>query len=58
MINVYQVPIIVAINKCDKPGVNPQKIKEALLRYEIVVEEMGGEIPAVQISGRTVYALS
>ena len=48
-----QVPIIVAINKCDKPGIDPQKIKQDLLRYEIVVEEMGGEIPAVQISGKT-----
>ena len=48
-----QVPIIVAINKCDKPGVNPQKIKQDLLRYDIVVEEMGGEIPAVHISGKT-----
>ncbi|KAJ3321738.1 hypothetical protein HDV06_003887 [Boothiomyces sp. JEL0866] len=47
------VPIIVAINKCDKPGVNPKKIKEDLLRYNITVEEYGGDIPAVEISGKT-----
>ncbi|KAJ3305111.1 hypothetical protein HDV03_002038 [Kappamyces sp. JEL0829] len=48
-----QVPIVVAINKCDKPGVDPQKIKESLLRHEVIVEDMGGEVPAVNISGKT-----
>ncbi|KND05091.1 translation initiation factor IF-2 [Spizellomyces punctatus DAOM BR117] len=48
-----QVPIIVAINKCDKPHINLRKVKEGLLRHEIVLEEYGGEIPAVQISALT-----
>ncbi|KAJ3020389.1 hypothetical protein HKX48_000858 [Thoreauomyces humboldtii] len=47
------VPIIVAINKCDKPDVNTRKIKEGLLRYDVVLEEFGGEIPAVEVSGLT-----
>jgi len=44
------VPIIVAINKIDKPESNPQKIKQELLSHEIVVEEMGGETLSVEIS--------
>ncbi|TPX30213.1 hypothetical protein SmJEL517_g06170 [Synchytrium microbalum] len=47
------VPIIVAINKCDKPDVNVQKVKEGLLQHNIVIEEFGGEIPAIEISGLT-----
>lgn len=47
------MPIIVAINKCDKPGVNPKKIQQDLLRYNVVVEEMGGDVPCVEISGKT-----
>ncbi|KAI8921837.1 hypothetical protein DFJ77DRAFT_424958 [Powellomyces hirtus] len=47
------VPIIVAINKCDKPDVDIRKLKEGLLRYEVVLEEFGGDIPAVQVSGLT-----
>ncbi|OAJ36528.1 hypothetical protein BDEG_20693 [Batrachochytrium dendrobatidis JEL423] len=48
-----KVPVIVALNKCDKPGVNMKKTKEDLLRYELVLEEYGGEIPAVEVSGLT-----
>ncbi|KAH6600702.1 hypothetical protein BASA50_002086 [Batrachochytrium salamandrivorans] len=47
------VPIIVAINKCDKPGINLRKIKEGLIRYDLILEEFGGEVPAVEISGLT-----
>ncbi|KAI8916813.1 P-loop containing nucleoside triphosphate hydrolase protein [Entophlyctis helioformis] len=47
------VPLIVALNKCDKPGVNTKKVKEGLLRHNIVLEEFGGEIPAVEVSGLT-----
>ncbi|KAJ3333407.1 hypothetical protein HDU76_008431 [Blyttiomyces sp. JEL0837] len=47
------VPLIVAINKCDKPGVNLSKVKEGLLRHEVVLEDYGGEIPAVEVSGLT-----
>ncbi|MES2156598.1 MAG: translation initiation factor IF-2 [Pseudomonadota bacterium] len=44
------VPMIVAINKCDKPDANPQKVRERLLEHEIVVEDMGGDVQDVQVS--------
>ncbi len=44
------VPIIVAINKMDKAGANPQKVKTELLSHEIVVEDMGGETLAIEVS--------
>jgi translation initiation factor IF-2 len=44
------VPMIVAINKVDKPGANPQKVREELLQHEIVVEDMGGEVQDVEVS--------
>jgi translation initiation factor IF-2 len=44
------VPMIVAINKIDKPGANPQKVREELLQHEIVVEAMSGEVQDVEVS--------
>ncbi len=44
------VPIIVAINKMDKPDANPQRVKTDLLTHEVVVEDMGGETLAVEVS--------
>ncbi|MBN8829464.1 MAG: translation initiation factor IF-2 [Sphingomonadales bacterium] len=44
------VPMIVAINKVDKPEANPQRIRERLLEHEIVVEDMGGETQDVEVS--------
>ncbi|CAD7334977.1 translation initiation factor IF-2 [Sphingomonadales bacterium 56] len=44
------VPMIVAINKCDKPEANPQKVRERLLSEEIVVEDMGGDVQDVEVS--------
>lgn len=46
------VPIVVAINKIDKPDANPQKVKNELLKYEIVAEELGGEHLFVEISAK------
>ncbi|XWO14099.1 translation initiation factor IF-2 [Candidatus Hepatincola sp. Pdp] len=46
------VPMIIAINKVDKEGVDPQKVKIELLQHNIVVEEMGGEILCVEISAK------
>jgi len=46
-------PIIVAINKMDKPGANPTNARNALLQHEIVVEELGGEIQSVELSAIT-----
>ena len=47
------VPIIVAINKCDKPESNPQKIKEQLLSEEIIVEELSGDIQCIEVSAQS-----
>lgn len=44
------VPIIVAINKVDKDGANPQRVRERLLEHELVVEEMGGDVQNVEVS--------
>ncbi len=44
------VPIIVAVNKMDKEGVNPDRIKQALTEYELVPEEWGGETQVVHVS--------
>ena len=44
------VPIIVAINKIDKPAANPTRVRNELLQYEIVVESMGGDTIEVEVS--------
>jgi translation initiation factor IF-2 len=46
------VPIIVAINKIDKYEANPQKIREALLQHEIVVESLGGDVQDIEVSAK------
>ncbi len=48
-----EVPIIVAINKMDKPTANPDKIKEQLTKYDLVPEEWGGDTIIVPISAKT-----
>ena len=47
-----EVPIIVAINKMDKPTANPDKIKEQLTKYDLVCEEWGGDTIIVPISAK------
>ena len=44
------VPMIVAINKIDKPEAKPQKVREELLQHEVIVEEMGGDVQNVEVS--------
>ena len=44
------VPMIVAINKIDKPEAKPQKVREELLQHEVIVEELGGDIQNVEVS--------
>ncbi len=45
-----KVPIVVAINKCDLPDADPQKIKNQLLEYELIAEELSGDTLMVEIS--------
>jgi len=46
------VPIVVAINKMDVPGANPDKVRTDLLQHEVVVESMGGEVLDVEVSAK------
>jgi translation initiation factor IF-2 len=43
-------PLVVAINKMDRPDANPARVRQELLSYEVVVEEMGGETQDVEVS--------
>ncbi|MFZ2004040.1 MAG: translation initiation factor IF-2 [Stellaceae bacterium] len=45
-----EVPIIVAINKIDRPEARPERVRQELLQHELVVEEMGGDILDVEVS--------
>src|SRR4051812_34631879 len=47
------VPLIVAINKIDKPEANPQRVRTELLQHEVVVESMGGETLEFEVSAKT-----
>ncbi len=47
-----RVPLIVAINKIDKPGAKPERVRSELLQYEVQVESMGGETLEVEVSAK------
>src|SRR3989338_11574930 len=47
-----EIPMIVVLNKIDLPTSNPEKIKGELLKLDVVVESMGGEIPSVEVSAK------
>jgi len=53
-----QIPMIVAINKMDKPGANPEKVKRELQKEEVLVEIFGGKIPSVEVSAKTGKGIS
>ena len=53
MLKQLNVPIVVAINKCDLPESDPQKIKNQLLEHELIAEELSGETLMVEISAKT-----
>ncbi len=45
-----EVPIVVAINKCDRPDADPNRVRQDLLQHELFVEEMGGDVLSVEVS--------
>ena len=48
-----EVPMIVAINKCDRPAADPNKVRAELLQHEVIVEAMSGEVQDVEVSAIT-----
>ena len=48
-----KVPIVVAINKCDLPDADPQKIKNQLLEHELIAEDLSGDTLMIEISAKT-----
>ncbi|MEK7615597.1 MAG: translation initiation factor IF-2 [Patescibacteria group bacterium] len=53
IIKESETPFIVAINKIDKDGANPQRVRQELAEAEVMVEDYGGQVPVVEISGQT-----
>ena len=47
------VPLVVAINKMDKPGVDPEKVRRSLSEHEVLVESWGGKVQDIEISAKT-----
>ena len=48
-----KVPIVVAINKCDLPDADPQKVKNQLLEHELIAEDLSGDTLMIEISAKT-----
>ena len=47
------VPIIVAINKVDLPAANPDRVKQDLTQHNVLIEDFGGDVPAIPVSAKT-----
>ena len=47
------VPMVIAINKMDKPGADPEKVRRALSEHEVLVESWGGKVQDIEISAKT-----
>ncbi len=52
-IKAAKIPFIVVINKIDLPETNPEKVKNDLLKYQVMVEGKGGQVPVILVSAKT-----
>jgi len=52
-VKAAEVPIIIAINKTDLPAAAPDRVKQQLIQQEVLVEEFGGDVPAIPVSAKT-----
>ena len=48
-----KIPMIVAINKIDKPNAEPERVKDELSKHDVLVEQRGGKVPSVEVSAET-----
>ena len=53
LIKQLEIPVIIALNKIDKPEADPERVKRELIKQDFVVESMGGKIPTVEVSAKT-----
>ena len=53
IIKQAEIPFVVAVNKTDKEGANPQRVKQELAENEVFVEDYGGQVPAAELSAKT-----
>src|SRR4029453_301569 len=51
-VQAANVPIIVAINKIDSPGANPDRVRQQLANANVIVEQFGGDVPSVEVSAK------
>jgi translation initiation factor IF-2 len=52
-LKLAQIPVIVVLNKIDRPGAEPEKVKRELAKENILVESLAGKIPSVEVSAKT-----
>jgi translation initiation factor IF-2 len=52
-----QVPVVVAINKCDLPDADPMRVRTQLTEFGLVAEELGGDVPMVEVSAKSKQGL-
>lgn len=53
LVKELEVPLIIALNKIDKPESDPEKVKRELMKEDLIVESLGGKIPSVEVSAKT-----
>ncbi len=52
-IKLAQLPLIIALNKIDRPEANPEKVKRELVKEQVLVEALGGKVPSIEVSAKT-----